>query len=43
MLGLIGIYGTLIILSLQIASGFNKLEDKLDSIEQRLKKMEDEE
>lgn len=37
------ICGILTIMSFQIASGFNRLEDKLDLIERRLKKMEDEE
>lgn len=41
MLGVI--CGILTIMSFQIASGFNRLEDKIDSIEQRLKKMESEE
>lgn len=43
MIGLIGICGILTIMSFQIACGVNKLEKRLNSIEQRIKEMEDEE
>ena len=41
--GLVGLYTILTIISFQIAFTANNIEERLDSIKQRLKKMEDEE
>ena len=41
--GLIGLYTILTIISFQIAFTANNIEERLDSIEQRLNEMEDEE